>query len=27
VNGDPYQGDWSNREAFAADLIRLSGQG
>ncbi|HJA39756.1 MAG TPA: thioredoxin domain-containing protein [Candidatus Brevibacterium intestinigallinarum] len=27
VNGDPYQGDWSNREAFAADLIRLSDQG
>ena len=27
VNGDAYEGDWSNREAFAADLIRMSGQG
>ena len=27
VNGEEYEGDWSNREAFAADLIRMSGQG
>ena len=26
VDGEPYEGDWSNREAFAADLIRASGQ-
>ena len=26
IDGEPYQGDWSNRETFAADLIRASGQ-
>lgn len=27
IDGEPYAGDWSDREAFAADLIRASSQG
>src|SRR5699024_322084 len=27
IDGEPYEGDWSNRESFAADLIQASGQG
>lgn len=26
IDGEPYAGDWSNRETFAADLIRASNQ-
>ncbi|GAA4516706.1 DsbA family protein [Brevibacterium yomogidense] len=27
IDGEPYTGEWSDREAFAADLIRASSQG
>ena len=27
IDGEPYTGDWADREAFAADLIRASSQG